>query len=181
MRTERKYRDLFRVELVESKNRVKKKVIYTGDYYKTDMPRDQIVKYKICFILVSVLMAALFFCMGLLNNDGSRTFYVVFPYILQLLPIAYTIISAVSFYPKEVLTVVQYEKAFIRIRTAGTWILILSVAGAIGETVYILGGYGNTVNLELIFLICNLVMAALAIVILSIHSRIKFKTVPNNG
>jgi len=176
----KKYRNLFRVETVESGKHVRQKVVYTGDYYKTDMPKKQEKVCKVLLIAIPVVMAVLFVYMGLLDNNGSRTFYVVLPYVLQFLPISYSIISAVSFYPKEMLTVIQYEKAYIRIRTSGMWILILSVAGIIGEIVYILGGYGDTPGLEIIFLICNFAMAGLAMVIINIHSRIKFKMVPNS-
>ncbi|NLM10404.1 MAG: hypothetical protein GX213_06450 [Clostridiaceae bacterium] len=176
----KKYKDLFKVETVEYKNRVKQEVMYTGDYYITDMPQKLMRKYKICLILISVFMAILFLYIGLLNNDGSRVLYVVMPYILQFLPISFMIISAASFYPKEKLTVVQYEKTFTRIRTTGTWILILSFASILGEVIFIIAGYGNTPKLELVFLVCNIIIAVFAIITLQIHSKIKFKTEQNN-
>ncbi|UZQ86325.1 hypothetical protein ODU73_000750 [Thermoclostridium stercorarium] len=134
-----------------------------------------------CLILISAIMAVLFFYMGLLNNDGSRVFYVVLPYVLQFLPIAYTVMSSVSLYPKDILTVVQYEKSYVRIKASGTWILILSIAGSIGDIIYIFGKYGNKIELELTFLICNFAMAILAIIILRIHNRIKFKIITRDG
>jgi len=176
----KKYRDLYKVELVESNVRVKQKVVYTGDYYKLDMPKKQEYKYKISLISIPAIMAVLFICMGLLNNDGSRIFYIVMPYTLQFLPIAYMIISAVSFYPKDVLTAVQYEKTYIRIRTAATWMLILSCASILGEIIFILRGVGSTFKMELIFLFCNIIIAVLAIIILQIHGRITFRTVQND-
>lgn len=173
----KKYRDLFRVEVVESEDRVKQEVVYTGDYYITDMPQNQGRKYKMFLLLTSVVMALLFLYMGLLNNDGSRIIYVAMPYMLQFLPISYMIISVISFYPKYKLTVVQYEKTFTRIRTAGTWVLILSLAGILGEIIFIFRGYGNTLKQELAFLSCNIITAICAIVVLQLHSKIKFKTV----
>lgn len=116
-----------------------------------------------------------------MNNDGSRVFYVVLPYVLQFLPIAYTVMSSVSLYPKDILTVVQYEKSYVRIKASGTWILILSIAGSIGDIIYIFGKYGNKIELELTFLICNFAMAILAIIILRIHNRIKFKIITRDG
>lgn len=64
MRTEKKYRDLFRVETVESGKGTKKRIIYTGDYYKSDIPQEQAKKYKMCLILISAIMAVLFFIWG---------------------------------------------------------------------------------------------------------------------
>lgn len=168
------------METVESNDRVKQKVVYTGEYYKTDLLKEQEQKYKICLVLIPVIMAALFIYMGLLNNDGSRVFYVVMPYVLQFLPIAYMIISAVSFFPKNMLTVAQYDKTYMRIRTSGTWILILALASILGEILYIVRGYGNTLELEIIFLVCNIIISILAFITLRIHAKIKFKMVQND-
>lgn len=167
--------------MVETKNGIKQEAIYIGNYYKTDMPKDLERKYKACLILMPVLMAILFVGMGLLNNDGSRVFYVVMPYILQFLPISYMIISAFSFYRNSKLTVIQYDKTYTRIKTTGTGVLILSFASIIGEVIFALKGNGKTPTLELIFLVCNISIAVLAVVTLHIHSKIKFKTEPNSN
>ncbi|NLX76750.1 MAG: hypothetical protein GXZ01_05150 [Clostridiaceae bacterium] len=175
----KKYKNLFKVETVEYDNRIRQEIVYTGDYYITDMPGNLERRYKICLLLIPVIMAVLFIGAGFLDNDGSRAFYVVMPYVIQFLPISFMIISAVSFYPKSKLTVVQYEKTFKRIGIAGIWVLILSFASVLGEVVFLLAGHGNTPEQELVFLVCSIITAVSAVAALRIHGKIRFRTEPN--
>lgn len=176
---DKKYKDLFKVEMVETRKGLKQKVIYTGKYYVADMPKNDERRYKLCLVIIPFLIAALFIFMGLLNNDGSRVFYVVMPYILQFLPISYMIISAVLLYINEQLTEMQYDKSFIRYKSSATGVLILSFAAIMGEIVFVLKGSGSTPELELIFLICNIIIALSAVATLQIHKKMKFKTKEN--
>ena len=70
----KKYKNLFKVETVEYDNRIRQEIVYTGDYYITDMPGNLERRYKICLLLIPVIMAVLFIGAGFLDNDGSRAF-----------------------------------------------------------------------------------------------------------
>lgn len=172
----KKYKKLYKVKTVETERGIKQKAVYIGSYYTPDMPLNEERKLKVLLLFTSIIMAVLFICMGFLNNDGSRVFYVVMPYVLQFLPISFMIVSTLSFYPKNKLTEIQYEKTFTRIRTSCTGILILSFASILGEIIFIYRGAGNTPKLELLFLVINIVSTIFAIISLQIHKKIKFKS-----
>lgn len=175
MLVSKKYRDQFEVQTEKTKNGIKQKVVYTGRYYVTDLPIDKMRRYQVSFKRLSAIIALLFIGMGFLNNDGSRVFYVVFPYVILFLPVLYMIFASITFSRKgEKLTIPDYEKSFVRLKTTGIGILVLSVASAVGDLVYVLSGHGNTMGLEILFIIGALTIAFCAFLVVQVHKHIQF-------
>lgn len=67
----------------------KKDILYTGDYYTSAIDAGNKKKIVLQCILALALLTALFLGAGFLNNDGSRNFFIVMPFIFLVLPMLY--------------------------------------------------------------------------------------------
>lgn len=171
----RKYRGHYAIETVETKNGLRKRAVYTGQYYSTLLPEDRLNRYKAAFKSISMIAVLVYVGMGFVNNSGSRVIYVILPYAVLFLPVSFMLITSMSFgKTKERLTVPEYEKTFVRMKTAGMGALILAVAGAAGVMVFILTGKGSTPGLEILYLTGYIVIAFLAFLCVQIHGKVSF-------
>lgn len=171
----RKYRDQYVLQTVETKDGPKRKTVYTGKYFTAHLPEDKLGKYKAALKGISLITAVLFVGMGLVNNAGSRVIYVILPYAILVLPVFYMLMTTISFgRAKDKLTFPEYDKIFVRMRTAGMGALILAAAGAVGVVVFILSGKGNTPGMEILFLAGYIGIAFLAFLCLQIHNKVQF-------
>jgi hypothetical protein len=60
---------------------------YQGDYFRLPFSAAQMQKFKINFILVLAGIVLAHIAGGVMNNSGTRQFYVAIPYVLTYLPI----------------------------------------------------------------------------------------------
>jgi hypothetical protein len=179
----RKYKDQFKIQTLKTDNGFKEQVIYQGNYYSAAVPAEKLKRYKAALKGSSLVMALLFIGMGLINNDGSRVFYVILPYALLSLPLFFMLISTIAFNKaKDKLTVPEYEKTVVRVKTTANAAFILSTAGAVGGLFFILSGKGSTPGREIIFLCGYLAIALSAFLSIQIHKKVQYtqleKTVP---
>ena len=94
-------------------------------YYKLDI--NEIEKKKIKFYNWLYLFGMLFFWImaGLVNQDSSRTFYVLFPYYFIFLPIIYFGYGALNFSGVEVvMDGIAYDGSIRRMHRSGLGIII---------------------------------------------------------
>lgn len=178
----RKYRDQYVMQTVETKDGPMKKAVYTGKYFAAQVPEEKLSKYKAALKGISLITAMLFVGMGLVNNAGSRVIYVILPYAILVIPIFYMLMTTISFgRTKGKLTFPEYDKVFVRMKTAGMGALILAIAGAVGVLVFILSGKGNTPGLEILFLAGYIGIAFLAFLCLQIYNKVQFAQEENTG
>ncbi len=175
-RKERYYKDY---EVQESEGllgtRKKKTIVYKGTYYSFDASRNQVTKLKIIYLVYAVLMAIVFFLIGMLNHEASRKFYVLMPYVFMFLPIYYTMLGAIKFVrSKELMTRIEYEQSILRLKRSGLGLVILSITTMIGQLIYFVSGSRKVVSiLDYMFLAGCLLIGILTQLVIQFLKRIK--------
>lgn len=148
---------------LNGKGRVVEDICYTGDYYilpfnKEEKKKAGLVNLGFALALMAVQIAA-----GMVNQDSSRTFWIVYPYLFVFLPAIYFLIGAVSFLGCPVrMQKVQYETGLARIRRSCVGVVVMAGIGMVLELVFILIHHGGVrMERELIYLLCQgLLLAA---------------------
>ncbi|NLF83116.1 MAG: hypothetical protein GX568_03920 [Candidatus Gastranaerophilales bacterium] len=172
----RKHAEQFEIQTVETQKGFRKTAVYRGKYYSAAVPAEKLARYKAALKGASLVMALLFVGMGLMNNDGSKIFYVILPYAILSLSVFFMLVSSITFgKTKEKLTVPEYDKTVGRIKTAVIAAFISATAGAIGSLIYILSGQSSTPGWEIIFLAGYVAIAACAFLSLQIHKNIQYE------
>lgn len=138
---------------------------YIGNYY--ELPFDESQKKKTNWINLGFAVGFLIMMIfaGLVNQDSSRTFWVLFPYIFLFLPSAYMAIGAFSYWSVPLkMERADYIGSVIRLRHSATAIIVLSSINIILDFVFILL-YHETVQIgkELIYMAGLAIMLAMGI------------------
>lgn len=162
----KKYHKEYEIDTNEIDGKQNKVFRYTGDYYMLSM--DSKDKYKIfinnvcfCFFYIVLFLAA-----GLVNNSGSRNFFIAVPYAFLFLPIAYLIIGTFSLRNiSEKMERVTYDKSFGRMKRSCMGIIFLSLYLCIADLFLIIinKSYINNMQ-EIVFLCINIVLFSCAII-----------------
>lgn len=142
--------------------RDKKVARYTGKRYRVDMAAKRRL-LPVLWATVALILAA-FVAGGLLNNPGSRCMWVLPFYMFCMLPLCYGLMAAVRLTRmKEIITEVDMADG---VRSMGNSALGLTILGALWaatDVVFlILGGGGQSVAREIVFLLCGMVTAGSA-------------------
>jgi hypothetical protein len=113
--------------------------------------------------------------MGLLNNDGTRQFYVALPYVALMLPAAFMLTGAIYFYRSgERMTRYDYDKSFIRIKAHAMASLYISAACVIGDLAVVLTEKTVTLEKEFLFMAMSAAVAFFSFLTVQFHKKIKF-------
>lgn len=154
--------DYSRFVRLNGKGRVVDDICYVGDYYV--LPLDERQKRRtnrvnICF---SVLFLLLQVVMGMVNQDSSRTFWIVYPYLFLFLPLAYFFVGAVSYCSDPLrMQKAQYETGLARMRRSCNGAMVLAVISAALDVVYMLLHHGEIrMGRELLYLLCHILFLA---------------------
>ncbi len=110
----KKYTKQYRTEETRGeKNKKKRAVIYTGDYYEI---KNETGKRE-WFLCSAAAFFALHAAAGFLNTASSRIFYVTLPYAILFFPGLYFIMGAFRFcHAGEKMELPAYEKSIVRMR-----------------------------------------------------------------
>ena len=172
----KKFLNDYKLSTVETEKGVKQNAEYVGRYYEADLPDEELHKIKAVLVTLSVLIAAVVIGMGFLNNDGNRIFYVIMPYAILFLPIAFLIISAISFYRLgRKLTRIEHHKSFERIKVCALAAMILAISAVAGDIIYIVLGQPSALITEIAYLVCSLAIAFLGFLVIQIHKKVTFR------
>jgi hypothetical protein len=136
----RRYADDYEIGYeIDQKGREKKVAVYRGQYFEVNIEEAQLVRFKrICLVLV-LLIIAFQIGSGFVANRGMYKFYVAMPYVFAFLPLYYLAAGA-SRLPsqKRKLRRDEVGLSFDRMKKASVSLLILMVAGVIGEVIFLL-------------------------------------------
>jgi len=172
----RKYTDQFELQTVKTQKGFRRMAVYRGKYYLAAVPAEKLNRYKAALKGTSLAMAMLFIGMGLLNNSGSRIFYVILPYAALVLPVFFMLVSTITFgKAKDKLTVPELDKTVGRIKTTSIAAFITAAAGAIGSLIFILSGQSSTPGREIFFACGYVTIAVCAFFSMQIHKNILFE------
>jgi hypothetical protein len=178
----RKYADQFELQTVKTQKGVRKMVVYRGNYFLAKVPAEKLNRYKAALKGTSLAMATLFIGMGLVNNSGSRIFYVILPYAVLVLPIFFMLVSTITFgKTKDKLTVPEFDKTVGRIKTTSIVAFISAAAGVVGGLIYVLSGQSSTPGREIIFTAGYAAIAVCAFFSMQIHKNILFEQVDDKA
>ncbi len=148
---------------LNGKGRVVDDICYTGDYYVLPFDREKKRKANLVNLGFALVLLAVQTAAGMVNQDSSRTFWIVYPYLFIFLSVAYFLIGAVSFRGHPVrMQQVQYETGIARIRRSGAGAVVMAGICMALELVYILIHHGEVrMDRELLYLLCHgLLLAA---------------------
>lgn len=134
-------------------------ISYLGDYYVLPFDEKQKKRTGICNVLGVGLLLAVQIAEGLLNQDSSRTFWIVYPYLFTLLPLAYMIAGAVRYFEVPLrMQKAHYETSLLRIRHSCIGTMVLAGISAVLDIVYMLVHRGAFhMGRELCYLGCHVV------------------------
>lgn len=157
----KKYHKDYKTEKVQSSDgKEDEKILYEGDYYTFSIDAKEKKRVFISFLLADSLYILFFILSGLLNNDGSRSIFIVVPYVFLFLPIVYLTMGTFSFLNiKEKMERVTYDKALGRMDRSSIGILCISLYLCIADGIFIvLNRTQIALGRENAFLCINIIM-----------------------
>lgn len=155
------------------------RIKYLEDYEKTGAGGFEYTKQYYCFKLTvmqkaaylafMLVNAAAFIYAGLLNNGGSRVFYIVLPYAAMLLPLMFMLADVYKILTNEgKMTRKQYDKSFVQLKHMTAAAIVFSAAAFTGTAVCLFNVYSFK---DLIFALCS----AAILIFSSIFVYIQYK------
>lgn len=129
----RKYKSEYEVE-----EKGKKKVlIYMGEYYSIQAESWKIQRFRLLYGITMLCLIAFFLIGGLLNNDGSRVFYVVVPYVCSTIPLFYMTLATFRFLRLPLkFQHIHYDLSVTRLKKTSVVLIALSVMTMLGDLIY---------------------------------------------
>jgi hypothetical protein len=151
--------DYSRFLRLNRKGKVVPDISYLGDYYVLPFDEKQKKRTGICNLLGAGLLLAIQIAAGLMNPDSSRTFWIVYPYLFTLLPLAYMIAGAVRYFEVPLrMQKAHYETSIARIKHSCIGTMVLAGISAVLDIVYMLVHRGDFhVGRELCYFGCQVV------------------------
>ncbi len=108
-------------------------------YYKLDINETDMKKVKRYNLIYFVGMFLFWLLAGLVNQDSSRTFYVLFPYYFIFLPIIYFGYGALNFWGLSAnMDGVAYDGSVRRMHRSGLGIIIWTGINVLLDIIYII-------------------------------------------
>lgn len=161
-----KYKDDYsRFLRMNGKGRVVPDICYTGDYYILPFEESQKKKTAWVNLFFSVLLFAIQLFAGMLNQDSSRTFWIVYPYMFVFLPVAYMFLGAVTYFgvPHK-MQKAHYETSLMRLRHSCVGAMILVGISGLLDIVYIIRNRGSIrMGMELCYLFLHVLFLLMAV------------------
>lgn len=117
------------------------------------------IVYSLCELLIFVLA-------GLINQDSSRTFWIVFPYLFLFLPIACQLLGAINLIlSDDIMAEKSFNNSLGRIKTSARLLIVLSVINLVLDIVFILLHFGQiAISSEIIYMVCIVLIIIASIV-----------------
>lgn len=135
-----KYKDDYKeTQRLDHKGRMVKDYYYVGQYYELliDEETKKSTNKKNIFYLILFLL--FWILAGLVNQDSSRTFWVLFPYFFILLPIIYFGYGAVNYWAQSVkMEKMAYDTSVGRMHRSGLGVIIWTAINVLLDIIYII-------------------------------------------
>jgi len=149
---------------LNGKGRVVDEVHYTGDDYV--MPFDAQAKKRTNLINLgfAAALALVQVAAGMVNQDSSRTAWIVFPYLFTFLPVGYFFVGAVSYVSDPLrMQKAQYETGLARMRRSALGSMVMTGISALLDIVYMIWHRGEiALGREFCYLLCLLAYLTVA-------------------
>jgi hypothetical protein len=157
--------DYSRFLRLNRKGKVVPDISYLGDYYVLPFDGKQKKRTGICNLFGAVLLLAVQITAGLMNQDSSRTFWIVYPYLFSFLPLVYMIAGAAKYFEVPLrMQKAHYETSLLRIRRSCIGTIVLVGMSAALDLVYMLLHHDAIrMGRELCYLGCHVVYLLIAV------------------
>lgn len=135
--------------------------------------------------MFSTVILFLYLIMGMISHPGDRVFYIVYPYLLPIIPFYYLLQSVFSL-PKEAMHMeyVCYDTSFLRLKRTLVGIEINIIFLSILDIFYIGRSFSNLQPEDLlaegIFLLLSLIIFLMMIIFLKMHNKL-IKNIKTNN
>ncbi len=114
-----------------------KTYVYQGAYYKLSVPEEKKRLLRIKLFAFSFLALALLIVSGLINPDGLRQLYVVFPYLAALYYGGKAVLQSISAMGMpDLMTLRQKNQSFVGLRHSSRMLVIFALLFAFTQSVY---------------------------------------------
>ncbi len=150
---------------LNDKGKLVKSTIYNGDLYVLPFDAKQKRRTGLVNLGFSLLFGALFAGGGMVNQDSSHTFWIVFPYIFIFLPIGYFFLGAVSYFGTPLrMERAAYDGSLLRLRRSCLGAMVMTVISAALDILY-LALYHDTIQVqrECVYLLFHILFLAAAV------------------
>ena len=129
---------------LNARGRVVDDICYTGDYYILKISESEKKKTKLWNFAFSIGIFSFLIIAGLLNQDSSRTAWIVFPYLMIYIPSAYLMRGSIAYVtmPKR-MQKIQFDNSIARMKHSGIGILILTLISMCLDILYMFLHYKN--------------------------------------
>lgn len=156
--------DYSRFLRLNGKGRVVPDISYVGDYYVLPFDEGKKKKTGLENMLFSILLFVIQLVEGMLNQDSSRTFWIVYPYLFVFLPLAYMILGSVSYFGVPLkMQKAHYEMSLARIHRSCIGAMVLVVISALLDLIYIIVNRSSIrLGMELLYLVLHVLFFAVA-------------------
>ncbi len=159
---------------IGQKGRLVDEISYIGDYYilpfsQKEKNKTNRVNLAITFVIIAMLLLA-----GFANQDSSRTFWIVFPYLIIYIPTGYMLLGAFTYIHAPIrMQNVQFETGIERMRRSGIGVLIFTTLSIILDIVYMILHRTNlNWSRELIYFFCQFFILAVLFLFRKYYARI---------
>lgn len=165
--------DYSRVAKLNGEGKVVENIRYTGDYYVLPFDGEQKKKTNLVNIGYAAILILLHIAAGMLNQDSSRTFWIVYPYLFLFLPLGYFFVGAATYCATPSgMQRAQYETGLARMRRSCIGAMALAVMGAVLDAVYIILHHGEIrMGRELLYLSYHFLFLAAAFTYSKYYNR----------
>lgn len=145
---------------------------YTGKWYGSSLPVLVLERYALLYTGLMAAALVIYFASLMLNNEGSRIFWILLPYMVVIFPVSYGIMGGVSLIlfcrkqeekednsqvviPEEHIghmTRAQYEKGVRRPVRCSIAIMVLGLFTSVANLIFLLKDFENLIfTRELLF------------------------------
>lgn len=183
MASKKYIKDYELVETEDEQGRIKKSVIYHGDYFTLAQDESQIKRNKLLFIVLALAIVILQVAAGFVGNPGMYKFYAAVPYTSAFLPLIFMIMATFRLpsekrpYRKE-----EIGLSFERIKTTSILFLVFMGIGWLGSLIFLLVTRGEGgLTKEILYLVLTGISLALAWIIYKKVNKIEISTSEDQG
>ena len=183
-RTQKRETDWFlrgweRRDVTAANGRTRRRLVYTGEYYKLSVPEPKRTRAKLLAALLCIAMIGVYLGFETTLTQGGLVWYAGAPCLLALLPMFYLTLGVWNFVRTEpYFTYRRQYAAYTRLRIGGKLTSLLLSAGAIGQAVFLLR-YGHLLRLvpELFLLFGAVFCAVCALCLTRLTKHIPYEEV----
>ena len=155
----------------------KKEIVYTGEYYTFNLSAKEKLRFQWISTVVYAFLSVVFGAIGVLNNDGSRMFYVVMPYVFLFLPLFYGWMGIFRLFTlNQPMTRIECDHSVERMKKSTLGILVMSITSGLGEIIYLFTHKNiENVRKEIFFLSGILFLTFSSLLVFQVQKKIVVK------